>query len=72
MIETDERSRVGLPGHARQRFVLQEKYDGCILLLPAVVITEALLEFDRSSELQDLLARAATSASVRKSRGRPG
>jgi len=58
-VETDSRSRVVLPGHPVQRFVVQENEDGSILLQPASVVTEAQLEYDESSELQELLARAA-------------
>ncbi len=70
LIETDDRSRVVLPGHPRQRFVVQENADGSILLLPAKVVTEAQLEFDESPALRELLARAAASPTVRKRRRR--
>ena len=70
LIETDARSRVVLPGHPKQKFVLQENSDGSILLLPARVVTEAQLEYEESPELRDLLARAAASKTVRKSRRR--
>jgi hypothetical protein len=71
LIETDSRSRVVLPGHPNERFVLQENSDGSILLLPARVVTEAQLEYDETPELRDLLAKAAASGTVRKSRRRP-
>lgn len=71
MIETDERSRLVLPGHPKERFVMQENSDGSILLLPARVITEAQLEYDTTAELQELLSRASTSKSVRKVRRHP-
>ena len=70
MIETDDRSRVVLPGHPSQKFVVQENTDGSILLLPARVVTEAQLEYDQNGPLQDLLARAAASQTVRKRRSR--
>lgn len=70
MIETDARSRVVLPGHPRQKFVVQENDDGSILLLPARVVTEAQLEYDQSPALRDLLSRAAASRTVRKRRSR--
>lgn len=70
MIETDNRSRVVLPGHPSQKFVVQENADGSILLLPARVVTEAQLEYDQNGPLQDLLARAAASRTVRKRRSR--
>lgn len=70
LIETDARSRVVLPGHPNQKFVLQENSDGSILLLPARIVTEAQLEYDESPELRNLLARAAASKTVRKARRR--
>ena len=71
LIETDERSRVVLPGHPSQRFIVRENEDGSILLEPARVITEAQLEYDESAELQALLKRAAASTTVsRAGRGR--
>ena len=54
LIETDDRSRVVLPGHPNQRFVVRENEDGSILLEPARVITEA----------RALLSRAAASKTV--------
>lgn len=72
LIETDDRSRVVLPGHPSQKFAVQENADGSILLLPARVVTEAQLEYDESPALRELLARAATSPTVRKSRRRAG
>lgn len=70
MIETDSRSRVVIPGHPQQKFAVQENADGSILLLPAVVVTEAQLEYDRTPALQALLTKAAASATVRKRRRR--
>ena len=70
MIETDERSRLVLPGHPKERFIMQENSDGSILLLPARVVTEAQLEYDTSTALQELLARASVSKTVHKSRHR--
>jgi len=64
LIETDDRSRVVLPGHPSQRFVLRENEDGSILLEPARVVTEAQLEYDESPELQALLSRAAASKTM--------
>lgn len=72
LVETDSRSRVVLPGHPHERFLVQENSDGSILLLPARVVTEAQLEYDETPELRDLLARAAASGTVRKSRRRLG
>ncbi len=64
LIETDARSRVVLPGHPSQRFMVRENEDGSILLEPARIVTEAQFEYDESSELQALLSRAATSKTV--------
>ncbi|MFM7062787.1 MAG: hypothetical protein ACKO04_04735 [Actinomycetes bacterium] len=69
-VETDDRSRVVLPGHPRQKFLVQENSDGSLLLVPARVVTEAQLEYDESPELRDLLDRAAESATVRRARRR--
>lgn len=70
LIETDDRSRVVLPGHPRQQFAVQENADGSILLLPARVVTEAQLEYDQNPALRALLSRAAGSQAVRKRRNR--
>lgn len=70
-VETDNRSRLVLPGHPMQRFVMQENADGSILLQPARVVTEAQHEYDESPALQELLARAAASPTVRRARRRP-
>lgn len=67
VIETDNRSRVVLPGHANQRFILHEHEDGSILLQPAVVVSHAQFEYDTNPELRDLLARAAKSPTVKRS-----
>lgn len=70
VIETDSRSRAVIPGHSNERFLLQENEDGSLLLQPARVVTEAQLEYDGDPELQSLLARAARSSTVRRSRTR--
>ena len=70
LIETDARSRAVIPGHANERFVLHENEDGSLLLQPAKVITAAQHENDADPELQSLLARAASSATVRRTRSR--
>lgn len=67
-VETDDRSRVVLPGHPNQRFVVRENPDGSILLQPARIVTEAQHEYDSDPELQDLLARATASPTVRRTR----
>lgn len=70
LIETDARSRVVLPGHVNQRFLVQENEDGSILLQPASVVTDAQLEYDGDPELQALLARASQSSTVLRARQR--
>lgn len=70
LVETDGRSRVVLPGHPNQRFVLTEQSDGSLLLQPAVVVTAAQHEYERDSELQALLAQATRSQSVGRRRTR--
>src|SRR5674476_1401635 len=70
LIETDGRSRAVIPGHMNQRFLLQENEDGSLLLQPASVVTDAQLEYDGDPELRALLARAAQSSTVRRSRQR--
>lgn len=60
-VETDERCNVVLPGHSRQKFLVQENSDGSLLLVPAETVAAAQLEYDMSSELTDLLGRAAAS-----------
>lgn len=69
-VVTDDRSRVVLPGHPKQRFLVQENSDGSLLLQPARVVTEAQLEYEESPELQDLLTRADASPTVQRSRRR--
>jgi hypothetical protein len=71
MIETDARSRVVLPGHPMEKFIIPENSDGSILLLPARVVTEAQYDYDQSPALRQLLSRAAASRTVRKTRSRP-
>ena len=70
IVETDNRSRVVIPGHSNERFVVQENADGSILLQPARVVTEAQLEYDSNPELRDLLDRASAAPTVRRSRQR--
>lgn len=70
IIETDARSRVVLPGHSNQRFLVQENSDGSLLLQPARVVTEAQLEYDSDPELRALLTRASQSPTVHRRRTR--
>lgn len=68
LLELDARSRVVIPGHASERFVMQENEDGSILLQPARIVTDAQAEYDSTPELRALLARAATSTTVQRPR----
>lgn len=70
IVETDNRSRVVLPGHPNQLFLLRENVDGSLLLQPARVVSAAQHEYDTTPELQDLLARAAAAPTVRRTRSR--
>lgn len=70
MVETDDRSRVVLPGHPNQQFVVRENADGSLLLQPAQVTTNAQREYDRDPELRELLSRATASPTVRRARQR--
>jgi hypothetical protein len=69
-VQTDSRSRVVLPGHPDQRFLVRENSDGSILLEPARIVSEAQAEYDATPELQELLARARQSGTVRRRRER--
>lgn len=68
LVETDGRSRVVLPGHSNQRFLLQENEDGSLLLQPARVMTQAQADYDSDPYVQALLSRAAASKTVRRAR----
>ena len=70
MIETDDRSRVVLPGHPNQQYVVRENADGSLLLQPARVVTEAQHEYDSDPELRELLSRATAAPTVRRARRR--
>jgi hypothetical protein len=70
VIETDNRSRVVIPGHSNQMFVVRENPDGSLLLEPAQVVTDAQREYDSTPELQALLTRAASSPTIRRKRAR--
>lgn len=70
LIETDTRSRVVLPGHPNERFLVQENSDGSLLLQPVRVVSEAQAEYDDDPELRSLLARAAGSPTVHRRRPR--
>ncbi len=70
LVETDSRSRVVLPGHPNQRYLMIEQSDGTLLLEPALVVSAAQHEYDVTPELQDLLQRALQSPTVRRARRR--
>lgn len=70
LIETDDRSRVVLPGHPNQKYEVRENADGSLLLQPASVVTDAQREYDRDPELRELLSRATESPTVRRARTR--
>lgn len=72
LVETDARSRVVLPGHPSERFLVHENEDGSLLLQPAVVLTAAQAEYDANPELRDLLERADRSPTVSRTRQRRG
>lgn len=69
LIETDARSRVVIPGHSNEKFLVQENADGSLLLQPAVLKTRAQEQYDNDPALQELLARAAASPTVKVQRG---
>lgn len=71
IIETDERSRVVLPGHPNERFIAEHQDDGSVLLTPVVTISEAQYEYNTTPELQELLHRAMTAPRVRRERRKP-
>lgn len=69
-VETDDRSRVVLPGRPNQRYVMRENEDGSLLLQPAQVVIDAQREYDNDPELRELLERATASPTVHRARQR--
>lgn len=67
-VTTDARSRVVLPGHTNQYFLMRDNEDGSILLEPARIVSDAQEEYDTNPELRELLSRAAASNTVRRRR----
>lgn len=67
-VETDDRSRLVLPGHRNAQYVMRENADGSILLQPAQVVIEAQREYDTTPQLRDTLAQAAASETVSRRR----
>ncbi|MCL2666635.1 MAG: hypothetical protein FWF02_02885 [Micrococcales bacterium] len=68
VVQTDSRSRLVLPGHPDQLYIVQPHEDGSILLMPGRVVSDAQLEYDNNPDLQDLLARAQESPTVHRPR----
>lgn len=66
LVETDDRSRVVLPGHRNERFLVQELSDGSLLLQPARVVLAAQQDYDSDPSLRDLLTRAAAAPTVHR------
>jgi len=71
IVSTDARSRLVLPGHPNQMFLLRENPDGSLLLEPASVVSEAQEQYDADPELRALLERALASPTVRRRRRVP-
>ena len=70
LIKTDAHRRVVLPGdEGNLRYIVTVHADGSMLLQPAVVKTQAQELYDTSSELRDLLSRAAAAPTVKRPRG---
>ena len=54
LVEVDSRRRVTLGAHARhQRYLVTSEPDGTVILIPAVVLSEAEARFIRDPELVD-------------------
>jgi hypothetical protein len=68
VVETDARSRVVLPGHRNERFIMEELEDGVIRLVPAAVISEAQLQYLTTPELRSLLTTAAAATTITRRR----
>jgi hypothetical protein len=68
IVKTDARSRVVLPGHSDEMFLMRENPDGSILFEPAVVVSTSQLEYDQNPELRRLLTEAAGSPTVERTR----
>ncbi len=69
-IRTDAKSRVVLPGHPNETFVVRENPDGSLLLEPAIVTvtTAAQAEYDADPGLQHYLHLAANAQPVERTR----
>jgi hypothetical protein len=71
LIRTDKQSRVTLPGHPNQQFLVRENGDGSLVLEPAVVVTAAQYAYDTDPELQGILRQAMTSPNSTRPAPRP-
>jgi hypothetical protein len=67
-VATDGRGRLELRNHPNRRYLMWENEDGSILLHPSRGAADAQREFDTNSELQNLLAWATASRTVRRAR----
>ena len=70
-VETDDRSRVVLPGYSKVRFIMKKLPGGSILLEPAVIMSSAQAEYLTTPELRELLTRASVSKTVNRPRRQP-
>lgn len=70
-VETDDRSRVVLPGYSKVRFIMKKLPGGSILLEPAVIMSYAQAEYLTTPELRELLTSAAVSKTVNRPRRQP-
>ncbi len=68
IVQTDARGRVVLTNRKNEHFLKTELPDGSIVLKPGVFVTTAQREYDTNPELQELLSKAASSPTVRRSR----
>lgn len=71
LIRTDKQSRVTIPGHPNQQFLVREAGDGSLLLEPAVVVTAAQYAYDTDPELRAILHEAMTSPNSTRPAPRP-
>lgn len=67
-VRTDAKSRVVLPGHPEEQFLVRENADGSLLLEPARVVSEAQHEYDTNPDVRELLDRALGSPTVMRPR----
>lgn len=68
--KTDAQAVLTLPGYENQWFIVEHQGDGTILLTPFQIDADLQAVYDNDPELQERLAAAATSPTVRRTRGR--